>query len=173
MNCDPFRRLPDPEQGMRKAAPSAQQAFAMPVAHVNRDSDGWARPCTPDVARVAEPRPGASYPAGSACRKARPGTIAVSRGHEIRSCRSRSCVAAVIAETAVAVPAVPATTTEAMGRSRGRGEGCGAEGNRRDEREADLSQHDMYSSLDADARFAHPAPFVESRSRVVHGSALL
>jgi hypothetical protein len=31
----------------------------------------------------------------------------------------------------------------------------------------------MYSSLDADARFAHPAPFVEWRPRVVHGSALL
>jgi hypothetical protein len=157
---------------MRKAAPSAQQAFAMSVAHVNRDSDGRARPCTPDVARVAEGR----------ARAARPGQRVEKHGPELSpslvATKSVAIVAvvavAVVAETAVAVPAVPATTTtEAMGRSRGRGEGCGAEGNRRDEREADLSQHDMYSSLDGNARFAHPAPFVESRSRVVHGSALL
>jgi hypothetical protein len=31
----------------------------------------------------------------------------------------------------------------------------------------------MYSSLDADARFAHPAPFVEPLPCLVHGAALL
>jgi hypothetical protein len=82
-----------------------------------------------------------------------------------------------VTEAETAVPeaaAVPATkAAKPVGGSRGRGKCSTAEGDRRDEREADLSQHDMYSSLDADARFAHPALFVRQPLRAVHVSALL
>jgi hypothetical protein len=70
--------------------------------------------------------------------------------------------------------AVPATKpTKAVGRSWSWGKCSTAEGDRRDDREAHLSQHDMYSSLNSDARLAHPAPFVRQRLRAVHVKVLL